>query len=128
MKDFNKTLLQRARHMRGRPTTAEDILWYKVLRKKKIGYRFVRQKTCLKYILDFYCPFLHLAIEVDGIHHRQAILQDGIRSRELERKGIKVIRVWNDQVINHLSETHNWLKVQLEDRLLEKSKSGFKSI
>ena len=40
-----------------------------MLRSKSVGFRFRRQHPVGPYILDFYCPELRLAVEVDGIGH-----------------------------------------------------------
>ena len=56
------------------------------------------------YILDFYCPKLKLAIEVDGESHidkdENIIEYDKIRIKELNKIGIKVLRFWNYDVLD----------------------------
>jgi len=49
-------------------THAEVLLWNKI-RRKNLGYQFHRQVPMLKYITDFYCHELMLAMEVDGGYH-----------------------------------------------------------
>ena len=46
----------------------EIILWNR-LKNSKLGYKFRRQFGINKYIVDFYCPKLKLAIEIDGKTH-----------------------------------------------------------
>ena len=47
-------------------------MFYKILRNKQmLGYRFLRQKPILNYILDFYCNTLKLGVEVDGDTHAE---------------------------------------------------------
>jgi very-short-patch-repair endonuclease len=61
-----------------------------------------RQHPLARYILDFYCPELHLAIELDGGQHslpqnRQA---DSQRTADLEQKhGVTVIRFWDHEIL-----------------------------
>ena len=68
---YNPQLLDKARALRRNPTQAEQRLWYYVLKNRKfMGYRFLRQRPCLDYIVDFMCPELTLIIEVDGFTHQ----------------------------------------------------------
>jgi very-short-patch-repair endonuclease len=85
-------------------TDAERRLW-KALRRDQIhGLHFRRQHPVGAYTLDFYCPQIHLAIELDGGQHSEADaqLRDTIRSRWLGRKGIRVVRFWNNDVLSNL--------------------------
>ena len=54
-----------------------------------------------RYILDFYCPRLRLAIEVDGQHHRAPWMVDYEDERflYLKRRGIQVVRIPNELLI-----------------------------
>ena len=54
------------------------------------------------FILDFYCPEIRLAIEMDGGQHITNKEQDNMRTKELNRKNITVIRFTNDEVLNDL--------------------------
>ena len=70
--------------------TAEDLLWQRIKDKQVWGYDFLRQKSCGRYLLDFFCPELSLAVAVDGNCH----LNDGYsrdRDRELNKQGVKAI-------------------------------------
>ena len=54
------------------------------------------------FILDFYCPEIRLAIEMDGGQHITNKEQDNMRTKELNRNSITVIRFTNDEVLNDL--------------------------
>src|SRR5437016_532524 len=54
--------------LRENMTKAEVLLWFEI-KNKKLGERFLRQFSITKYVVDFYCPRLKLAIEVDGATH-----------------------------------------------------------
>ena len=56
------------------------------------------------YILDFYCPLVHLGIELDGGVHRspEQSESDHVREQDLARMGVFEIRFWNSQVLNDL--------------------------
>jgi len=55
-------------------------------------------------VLDFYCPESKLGIEVDGGRHAEPaeMARDRRRTRELERRGIHVLRIWNSEVLQNL--------------------------
>ena len=89
-----------ALQMRKNPTEAEKVMW-KILRKfRQSGFPFRRQHPIEFYIADFYCHKLKLVIEVDGEIHTENEIQshDEGRTGELQRLGIKVLRVTNDQI------------------------------
>jgi very-short-patch-repair endonuclease len=97
---YNKALTDRARGLRNNQTKAENKLWYEFLRNHP--YRFLRQKPIDNYIVDFYCSRLRLVIEIDGTTHLDIkdVLSDKKRTKDLEKYGIKVLRFWNDDVLN----------------------------
>jgi very-short-patch-repair endonuclease len=92
---------QHARQMRRAPTRAEDRIWSWVRDRRFDGYKFKRQFPIGRYILDFYCPELKLAIEMDGQQHQTQWLAeyDGERSLELHARGIEVLRIPNELLI-----------------------------
>ena len=98
MKLHNRKYLKNIRkHLRNHSTSAEAELW-NILKQKQVGgYKFRRQHSVDKYILDFYCPELKLAIELDGEPHAdiQSILRDSERDSHLNQYGITVYRYEN---------------------------------
>ncbi|MFZ5766275.1 MAG: DUF559 domain-containing protein [Thermodesulfobacteriota bacterium] len=94
-------ILKNARELRQNQTDAEQLLWG-VLRDRRFdGKKFRRQHPVGRYILDFYCHELKLAIELDGGQHNEATTQqyDEERTRFLNEQGIQVIRFWNNEVL-----------------------------
>jgi very-short-patch-repair endonuclease len=90
--------------LRNGATEAERKLW-QVLRKNQIlGYKFTRQYGVGKYIIDFYCPSIHLAVELDGSQHMEPENQkyDKERTDFINLQKIKVIRFWDNDVFNNL--------------------------
>jgi len=82
------------RSLRRDSTDAEQRLW-RVLRDRRLaGVKFRRQHPVGRYVLDFYCPALRLAIELDGGQHfePQEIRRDAARTAYLEALGIRVLR------------------------------------
>ena len=71
---FNRTAIKtaRARRLRRDWTDVERRLWQKLRNAQIDGASFRRQHPAGRYILDFYCSALQLAIELDGGQHAQA--------------------------------------------------------
>ncbi|MEW6610713.1 MAG: DUF559 domain-containing protein [Patescibacteria group bacterium] len=71
----------------------------------------------ISYIVDFFCPELRLAIEVDGIsHEREEVSRnDKIRQSCLEQQGIKVIRFTTSEVCNELDRVIENIHQQCEE-------------
>ena len=57
------------RDLRKASSLAERILWRSLRNRQVGGCKFRRQHGIEQYIVDFYCPELMLAIEIDGPHH-----------------------------------------------------------
>ncbi len=95
---YNPKLKLLARELRNRGTLAEVLLWNKLKGRKMGGYQFLRQKPLDKYIVDFFCYELMLAIEIDGISHREKREEDRHRQKRLESFGIRFIRITESEV------------------------------
>ena len=98
-------LLLCRRDLRNNGTKAEGALW-KALRAKQVnGLQFRRQYGVENYVLDFYCPRLQLAIELDGEVHQNFIHRHADQERDVllwERYGIKVLRYENKMVFENI--------------------------
>ncbi len=90
---------KRRRRLRNDAPEAERRLW-RYLRGKQLGVKFRRQYGIRNFTVDFYCPALHLAIEVDGDSHflPGASEHDMGRQERLERLGVCVLRFLNTDV------------------------------
>ena len=95
------TLKQRRRELRRNQTDAEKALWAHLRNKQFLGMKFFRQYSIGPYILDFYCPNIKLAVELDGGQHNQCENKkyDAVRSEYLKSQGIEVIRFWDNEVL-----------------------------
>ena len=89
----------RARDLRRDATDAEKRLWSR-LRADQLGVRFRRQLVFeRRYVLDFYAPSVELVVEVDGGQHGVAISKDDARTGFLVKRGVTVLRFWNNEVL-----------------------------
>ncbi len=97
---YRPELTELAREFRNNPTRTEKILWEKLKRKKLLGYDFHRQKPIGYYVVDFFCPRLMLAIEIDGSVHdlEQRKIKDEIRQDAIEQFGIRFLRFKNNEI------------------------------
>jgi len=101
-KRSNPKIMHRAGELRKEPTSAERKLW-SVLRGNKIsGVSFRRQHAIGNYIPDFVSIKQKLIIELDGRQHLEQEDYDVERSQYFESLGYKVIRFWNNQLINDI--------------------------
>ena len=99
---YRDGLVIMSKRNRRKPTESEKIIWDKVLSRDKTGYRFLRQKPIDRFIIDFYCPKLLLAIEIDGGSHIKKKNRDGHRDKFLNQIGITSIRFTNKEVMNDI--------------------------
>lgn len=87
------------RVLRRNSPKAESLLWARLRRKQILGLRFRRQFSVGPYSIDFYCPALKLAIEIDGDSHfsKNAMVCDQDRQEYIEAFGIRFLRFTNDK-------------------------------
>ena len=108
---YNPKLIDKARANRKNPTPAENKLWKEVLKDKNAaGAKFTRQKPLGEYIVDFYCAKHKLAVEVDGRSHADRQDYDELRTKSLNRLGIRVLRFTNEQVLENMPEVREILE------------------
>ena len=83
----------------------EIILWSRLKNKQLGGYKFRRQFGIGRYVVDFYCPALKLAIEIDGDSHfiDNAPQYDNQRQIFIESLGINVLRFTNRDVSHNVT-------------------------
>jgi len=93
------------KYLRQNMTKSETVLW-KNIKGDRLGHRFRRQYGVGNYIIDFYCPLLKLAIEVDGFTHadERVFAKDQRKEKYLESLGITVKRYSAEQVFNTINE------------------------
>ena len=107
------TLTQRARKLRAEATDAERALWARLRRRQVLGYKFRRQQPLGHYIVDFVCFEKRLIVEVDGSQHIEQQSYDEARGQWLESQGYRVLRFWNDEVLNRTESVVEAIAEQL---------------
>lgn len=113
----NKQLVPLAKHLRKEMTKEERHLWYDFLRSYPI--RFSRQKVLGKYIADFYSAEARLVIELDGSQHYEDgnAQNDAERTAFLERYGLKVLRISNNEVNSNFSGVCEYIDTAVKQSL-----------
>ena len=110
--------MKRPRYIRKNATDCERILWRHLRNRRFADYKFRRQHPVDPYVLDFYCPALKLAIELDGSGHDSRLREthDRARTEFLARQEIAVVRFWNHQIREELDSVLEAIWLALENR------------
>ena len=105
---------QRARELRRDAPIPERILWGIIRSGRLGGFKFRRQHVVGPFVVDFYCPQAKLVVELDGLSHVGRGNADDKRTIFLEQRGLKVIRVTNDDALHHLDAVADYILRQAE--------------
>ena len=126
--NYSHLLNQKAKEMRKEPTHAEKVLWTELKSKSLEDYKFRQQHLVDDFIVDFVCLSEKLIVEVDcGIHDLQKEY-DAQRTEILNKKGFKVIRFSNEEVIDSVSIVLEKIKEELIlQEIFLKNESSFSS-
>jgi very-short-patch-repair endonuclease len=82
-------------------TEAEKRLWQMLRLRQTEGYRFRRQVPTGRFIADFVCHAARLIVEIDGGQHDLSSEEEPSRTRFLETEGCRVLRFWNNEVLDN---------------------------
>ena len=110
---YNPDLKDRAREMRNNYTKGEIKFWCELLRHKKSGYQFYRQKPIHHFIVDFYCAKLKLVIEIDGTSHEDKQEYDMHREEILKQLDLKILHYNDLMVLNNFQLVEDDFKKQI---------------
>lgn len=99
-------------------TREESIIW-SFVRNNNLGYKFLKQKPIAQFILDFYCPKLLLAIEIDGGYHQLRKNYDDGRDLILIQRRIITLRYNNSNIINNTFQVKENIKQKIKERAIE---------
>jgi very-short-patch-repair endonuclease len=94
----------RARRLRASQTSAEARLWQALRNRRLARWKFRRQHSIDRYIVDFVSIDGKLIVEVDGVTHSTAseVKRDKARSDVLEACGFLIVRISNTDVYENL--------------------------
>jgi very-short-patch-repair endonuclease len=106
-----------ARELRANQTDAETLMWHLLRNRQVLEAKFRRQHPMAGYLLDFYCPAAHLAIELDGSQHLEQAAYDQQRAAKLEAEGVKTLRFWNNEVLQETESVLEAIYQGLEEAL-----------
>lgn len=93
-----------AKELRKNLTPAEEKLWVQLRGHRTGDVHFRRQHAIGNYIVDFCAPSQKLVIELDGSQHLEQQEYDAERTEFLKSKGYRVLRFWNNDVMNNLDK------------------------
>ena len=105
--------LERAKELRREMTPAEKQLWQRLRANRMDGWHFRRQQIIDGFIVDLYCHQAGLIIEVDGPIHQQQKIKDTERTRALSKRGLRIIRFTNQEVMNNLDQVLRQIESEL---------------
>jgi very-short-patch-repair endonuclease len=127
-KNTTPKMQHRAAELRRELMPAEAKLWSYLRAHRMKNVHFRRQHPIGKYVPDFCAPRKKLIIELDGSQHLDQQEYDNERTAFLESRGYRVIRFWNNEVMNdiegvwaqaeHLETCREKLQSALEDWLV----------
>ena len=103
-----------ARHLRSNMSLPKVLIWTRINRDQ-IGFQFRRQDPYGPYILDFYCPELCVAIEIDGSVHEGKKVTDEARDSYLIAHGVHVLRFSARSVLKNPNSVVAQVKSYLEE-------------
>jgi very-short-patch-repair endonuclease len=94
--------LNKARRLRIEQTEVEKRLWSKLRDRRLLGVKFRRQVPVGPYIADFACIESFLIVELDGGQHSSMTSRDAARTARFQRDGWRVMRFWNNEVVENM--------------------------
>lgn len=110
-------LTKNAKALRKNMTAEERHMWYDFLRDYPV--RILRQKVIDSFIADFYCHAARLVIELDGSQHYEPAgkLKDSVRTTQIEKRGLLVIRIPNNAVRQNFRGVCEYLDAVIKERI-----------
>jgi very-short-patch-repair endonuclease len=94
----------RARALRASQTSAEAKLWQALRNRRLARWKFRRQHSIDRYVVDFVTLDGKLIVEVNGVTHSEPsdLARDEARTKVVEACGFLVVRVSNTDVYDNL--------------------------
>ena len=127
MKPSTDTIRDRARQLRRDQTDVESKLWLCLRARQLSSAKFRRQYPIGPFITDFCCFEHRLVLEIDGSQHAFQAAADERRSAFLKSRGYKVLRFWDNEVIENIDGVLQQIAHALEEPNLEAEPSPLPS-
>jgi len=121
-KHYNKSSqTDKRRKLRQNQTNAEELVWRFLRNRQMLGYKFKRQYSVDHFVIDFYCPELKLAVEIDGGTHNnpEQKKKDIGRQKYLEAFNIKFVRIKDEELFGNPNKAFN--KIERAIKLIRKT-------
>ena len=115
-KAYDRRPTTRSRELRTNATKAERALWRQLRNRQLGGVRFNRQVPIGPFICDFVARTAKLVIELDGGQHALRAEGDARRTLLLQKEGYRVIRFWNNDVLENIEGVMVLIEAALADR------------
>jgi very-short-patch-repair endonuclease len=109
-----RQISRHAAPLRRESTDAERLLWSRLRDRRLNGWKFRRQHTIGPFIADFVCLELMMIVEADGGQHSEEA--DASRTAYLRRQGFRVVRYWNNDILQNLDGVLEHLASLLGDQ------------
>lgn len=125
VKHFNNPAQKNLRRsLRKNQTYMENILWIYLRDRNLNRLKFRRQYSVDKYVIDFYCPEIKLAIELDGDVHDcpEVKIKDHIREECIAEYGISIIRIKNEEIVSNSDKVFKKLEEKINELKNTRSK------
>ncbi|MEW6242216.1 MAG: DUF559 domain-containing protein [Chloroflexota bacterium] len=107
----------RAKQLHRDMTPAEAKLWSRLRAHRMGGVHFRNQHAIGSYVVDFCAPRKKLIIELDGSQHLEQDAYDAERTAFLRSKGYRVLRSWNNAVMNDIDSILKVVHDALNDQI-----------
>jgi very-short-patch-repair endonuclease len=111
MPSVKRQISPHAAQLRRLATDAERLLWSR-LRGRRLGWKFRFQHSISPFVADFICLERKLIVEADGGQHNPQA--DGPRTAYLRRKGYRVVRFWNHDILQNIDGVLETLVIILQ--------------
>jgi len=106
-KHYNKSSeTEKRRKLRQNQTNAEELVWRYLRNRRMSGYKFKRQYSIDHFVIDFYCPELKLAVELDGESHNNS------EQMEYDIKRQKYLEVFNIKFVELKMKNYSEIRIK----------------
>ncbi|HEX8224166.1 MAG TPA: endonuclease domain-containing protein [Allosphingosinicella sp.] len=111
MPPVKRQISPHAARLRRLATDAERLLWSR-LRGRRLGHKFRFQHSIGPFVGDFVCLERKLIVEADGGQHDPQA--DRTRTACLRKRGFRVVRFWNHDILQNIHGVVETLLIILE--------------